>query len=645
MFRNMSISLRLTSLILIAAGCILGAVVGYSYFSARVMLEQELASKAQYMALATAGQIQGVTSVVETTGKNMVIPVNNLPFTKEQAYEFLRDIVRKIPSVYGASIAWAPDTEEYKKMHGVPYVYRKANNLITVNLAQSYNYSQQAWFRKPQELRKPLWSEPYFDQGGGNTLMCTYSVPLLAKDKRQSFRGVVTCDISLSWLSNLLTSLPLKNGGYAFIISEQGEFLAHPERRMVMGETIFQIAEGKKDENLRSLAKNMVLGKSGFAPYTSMVTGKSGWLAYTPIPSTQWSLGVVFSREELLAKVFQLTRSLLFIGTLGFALLLGVIIFIAQSITRPLRQLDEASRAMAAGNLTIDLPYLSGDDEVAHLSQSFSTMLGELKVYMEMLEATVAEKERIASELRIAHSIQMSLVPKTFPPFPERKDFEIYAALEPAREVGGDFYDFFFLDEEELCFVIGDVSGKGVPAAIFMAVTRTFLKALSREIKDPATILERLNEEIVQENDSCMFVTLFCAVVNLATGQCRYANGGHNTPFLISRQGQVSPLPPVKGVPVGAMEGMVYTENTIQLKPGETLFLYTDGVTEAENIKGEFFGNQRLIEEITKSYEQDSKEALNGLLKAVHSFAQGAEQSDDITMLRFRFNSKKDEVI
>lgn len=212
--------------------------------------------------------------------------------------------------------------------------------------------------------------------------------------------------------------------------------------------------------------------------------------------------------------------------------------------------------------------------------------------------------------------------------------------LEPAREVGGDFYDFFFLDEENLCLVIGDVSGKGVPAAIFMAVTRTFLKALSREIKDPAAILERLNEEIVQENDSCMFVTLFCSVINLSSGQCRYANGGHNIPYLVNTKGQVTPLPPVKGVPVGAMEGMVYTENSIQLQPGEALYLYTDGVTEAENAKQEFFGNLSLIENLGKLHEQDCREVLLSLRKAVQSFAQGVEQSDDITMLMFRFNSK-----
>lgn len=640
MFRKLSISVRLTVLILIAAGGILGAVVGYSYLSARGMLEAELTSKAQHMALATASQIEGVTTAVETAGKGLAVTVNSFSLSKPQAYQLLEDVVKENRAIYGAAIAWAPPTAEYGKIQEVPYVYRQVSGLGSVDLAKSYDYAQQDWFKKPQELRHAVWSEPYFDQGGGNILMCTYSIPLFSQDDEKKFKGVVTCDVSLNWLSSLLISLPLGNGGYAFIISEQGEFLAHPHLEMVMGDTILQIAENKKDARLGEIAQNMVSGKTGFVPYTSMVTEKSGWLAYSPIPSTKWSLGVVFSGEELMAKVLQLTKDLLFIGLLGFALLLILILFIARSITHPLRQLDEASRGLAAGNLEIDLPYINGDDEVAHLSQSFSTMLGELKVYMEMLEVTAAEKERIASELRIAHSIQMSLVPKTFPPFPEREEFELYAVLEPAREVGGDFYDFFLLDEENLCLVIGDVSGKGVPAAIFMAVTRTFLKALSRELKDPAAILERLNEEIVQENDSCMFVTLFCAVVNLSTGQCRYANGGHNIPFLVSSRGQITSLPPVKGVPVGAMEGMTYTENTIQLHFGEALFLYTDGVTEAENARGGFFGSPRLIEELAKLHEQDCKRTLKNLQETVHSFAQGTEQSDDITMLMFRFNSK-----
>lgn len=641
MFRKLSISLRLTILILLSAGCILGAVVGYSYFAASRILKEELTSKAQYMALATASQIEGVTKAVEAAGEGMAVTVSTFPPSKAQAYQILKDTVARNQAIFGASIALASGTKDYEKLQEVPYVYHRSRSIAAVNLAQSYDYSQQEWFKKPQELRHSVWSEPYFDRGGGNILMCTYSVPLFDQEDGISFQGVVTCDISLNWLSCLLASLSLGNGGYAFIVSSQGEFLAHPKTEMIMGDTILQIAQEKKDDNLKDLARNMVSGKSGFTPYTSMVTGKSGWIAYTPIPSTKWSLGVVFSREELMAKVFQLTRDLLFIGLLGFAFLLGIILFIAQSITRPLRQLDQASQYLAAGNMEIELPYIRGDDEVAHLSQSFNTMLGELKVYMEMLEMTAAEKERIASELRIAHSIQMSLVPKEFP---EGKDFEIYALLEPAREVGGDFYDFFLLDEENICLVIGDVSGKGIPAAIFMAVTRTFLKAFSRELKDPAVILERLNGEIAQENDSCMFVTLFCAVVNLSTGQCRYANGGHNIPYLISSDGQVTALPLVKGVPAGAMEGMTYTENTIQLHREDTLFLYTDGVTEAENSQGEFWGNPRLIKELANFHQEDCQSALKNLQETVHSFAQGAEQSDDITMLIFRFNSKNEVI-
>lgn len=639
MLRKMNISWRLTILVLLAAGCILAAVVGYSYFSARKMLEEELTSKAKYMAMATANRIETVTQSVEKDVQVMAITFNTFAASEEEIYKILKSLLRENEEIYGAAVALPFSNQNSNQVDNVPYVCRNANRLITLNLAQeSYDYRNKDWYKQPEQLGRAIWSEPYFDEGGGNILMATYSVPFLTEEGK--VRGVVTSDISLDWLSDLLASLPLGNGGYAFIISQKGEFIAHPQKKMIMGDTIFEVAESRRNEGLRKLAKNMVQGESGFVPYNSLTTGKVGWLAHIPIPSTDWSLGVVFSREELLAKVFQLTHTLLFIGILGFALLLIVVLFIAHSITQPIRELDQASRSLAAGNMDVNIPYVAGDDEVAHLAGSFATMLGELKVYMEMLEVTAVEKERIASELRIAHSIQMGLVPKTFPPFPERDDLEIYAVLEPARQVGGDFYDFFLLDDEHICLVIGDVSGKGVPAAIFMAVTRTFLKALSREVGEPAAILDRINNEIVQDNESCMFVTLFCAVVHLPTGKCSYANGGHNPPFHIKMNGVISSLANIKGVPIGVMEDMNYTEGTINLEPGDALFLYTDGVTEAENDKGKFLGTQRVVEELIRLKEQDCRATLTELQKILHCFAEGAEQSDDITMLMFRLKNK-----
>ena len=249
--------------------------------------------------------------------------------------------------------------------------------------------------------------------------------------------------------------------------------------------------------------------------------------------------------------------------------------------------------------------------------------------------------QRIESEIRFARSIQMSLVPKTFPAFPGRTDFDLFAVLEPAREIGGDFYDYFMFDDENLCFVIGDVSGKGVPAALFMAVTRTFIRSIWREERNPAKTLERVNNDLCVDNDTSMFVTLFCGLINLPTGSLRYARGGHNPPLLIRAGGEVGRLPWADGMLVGTMPGATFEEKEIALSPGDTLFLFTDGVTEAMNTKGELFGEEQTVMELGKTTRGESCEQMVARLRQVlGTHAEGAEQSDDITMMAFRYLGK-----
>src|SRR5262245_47368001 len=209
-----------------------------------------------------------------------------------------------------------------------------------------------------------------------------------------------------------------------------------------------------------------------------------------------------------------------------------------------------------------------------------------------LIEAYV-EKERMEETLKLAHDIQMSMVPKIFPPFPDRSEFDIFATLAPAKEVGGDFYDFFFIDDDHLCFTVGDVSGKGVPASLFMAVTKTLFRATARIGSTPSEILARLNAAICRANESCMFVTLFCGILNIRTGQVDYGNGGHNPPYYLHQDG-VSPLEKLGGIVLGLVEQTLYASGRLVLRPGEALLLYTDGVTEAMDSRERLYSDQRL---------------------------------------------------
>lgn len=639
MFLNWSIRWRLFVLVLLAAGLILTAVIGYGYFEARQLLEAEMAAKAWQLSYSTANRIMAVEKAVTKVAGSLAAVTETRPIAdREDIYPLLERLVSDNEEVSGIAVAFAPGFSEQSKGDLSPAVHRVGKDLLRGNLGESgYGYVVEDWYALAHNLHRPCWSEPYSVRGERDFLMVTYAVPLYDKGGRGSFIGVVKCDVSLDWLASLLKALPLEKNGYAFLLSQNGTYIAHPQKSFVLKENIFSRAEEQGNELLRKLGRAMVKGRSDFIPYDSIVPNEKGWLLYQPVPSTGWVLGLFFPQDAMAAKVLELSRREAAVGFIGFLFLFPVMLFIARTITRPLLELDKATRVLATGDLDAPLPSIPGRDEVARLTDSFTMMRNELKVHLEMLAETAASRERIESELRIARDIQMGLVPKIFPPFPERRDFELYAVMNPAREVGGDLYDFFMPDAEHLCIAIGDVSGKGVPAALFMAVTRTLLRAFLQAGNPPGEALIKLNEELAKNNDYCMFVTVFCLVVHLPSGQCRFANGGHNLPFLIRGDGGIVSLPKTKGAALGVIEGLAIAEREISLAPGDTLFLYTDGVTEAMNRQGEFFGEERTVEALSRHRTLTADGLLDSVERAVAAFADGAEQSDDITMVAYRY--------
>lgn len=267
----------------------------------------------------------------------------------------------------------------------------------------------------------------------------------------------------------------------------------------------------------------------------------------------------------------------------------------------------------------------------------------ELQESLENLRRTRSAKERMESELNIGRDIQMSMVPAIFPPFPDRTDFTIHARLKPAREVGGDFYDFFLIDEDHLCFGVGDVSGKGVASALFMAVTKTLIKSLAKNDKSPASIMTGVNDELSDNNDSCMFVTIWLAVLNVRTGEMVTTNAGHNPPYLRRADGSVERLANRHGPIVGARAGIAYREDQLQLRRGDLLLLYTDGVTEATSVSDQLFSEERLKDVLCADDYFAVEDAVGATVRAVEEFEAGADQYDDITVMAVRFEGPDDD--
>lgn len=627
----------MTVFTLLGAGLILALVVGVSYVRARRLLEAELRARAEQTALATTNSIDTIHACVEkiVLGNTLVLE-HRMPDVPE-LYRMLKETVRANPEVLGAAIALEPTRGPAGPTGYVaPYAYRSSGSIATKDLGEGdYAYDTWDWFTQPRKSANPVWSEPYFDVGGGDALMVTYSAPIFTDGDPNRFVAVATADISLEWLTDLLARLRL-GSGYAFVISRTGAFVSHPMHDLIMNETIFTLADREQDQSMRDVGRRMLEGETGFVRYRSPMTGEPGWLAFAPLRRSGGSLGLVFTQSDIMAEVITLSRASVGYGAVGVLLLALIIRLIALSITRPIQRLETATQTLGSGDLDTSLPACPGDDEISRLTRAFETMRTSLKEHIEQLRETTAARERIEGELQTARSIQMSLVPKTFPPFPERAEFDLYALLEPAREIGGDYYDFFMPDDDHLCLAVCDVSGKGMPAALFMAVTRTLLRGLHEPGIGPSTWLSRLNDALAQDNDAAMFVTVFLAVIDLRDGTCTYARGGHNPPLVLRANGAVETLPTIDGPVVGVMEMAEFAEASVVIKPGDTLFVYTDGVTEAMNVADEMFGMARTAAEVCRVADRSGEQLISDVRAAIERYAGGAPQSDDITMLAFR---------
>jgi len=316
---------------------------------------------------------------------------------------------------------------------------------------------------------------------------------------------------------------------------------------------------------------------------------------------------------------------------MGAILLIIAITFLANRITRPLTKLAAATDQIAAGNFEVVIPEMHSKDEVSHLAASFNFMKISLRQYIDNLMETTAAKQKMESELKIAHEIQMGILPKIFPPFPDRSEFDIYAVIEPAKEVGGDFYDFFLLENSFLYFSIGDVSGKGVPASLFMAVTKTLIKASTTIDLPLDEIISKVNNDLCRENDSSMFVTIFFGRINLRTGELDFVNAGHNLPYIIPLNGGVKKIEKTGDIAVGIVDKYEYQLAKVVLADNDTLFLYTDGITEAQNISDELYSDKRLEEFLQTQKLSSAKELVINSVKEVKRFVVSAPQSDDIT--------------
>jgi len=389
------------------------------------------------------------------------------------------------------------------------------------------------------------------------------------------------------------------------------------------------------EDNAATPTQEAARGRKG-SGITVDYRGKEVLAAWQYLATLGNGMVVKIDTDEAFAPIARLKALSGVIGVTTLFFVVFAALFVARSIADPIVKLTGVTELIAGGDLTQQAT-IAAKNEIGLLATSFNTMTRQLNESINNLRETTAAKERIESELKIAHDIQLSILPKIFPPFPTRSEFALHATIESAREVGGDFYDFFLIDDNHLWLAIGDVSGKGVPASLFMAATKTLLRAIAGRISQPEAILAELNNELCRDNDSGMFVTIFHGILHIPSGKLEYSNGGHNLPYVLSQHGTVAPLENPGGMALGVIESATYRAKTVRLRAGDGLFLYTDGVTEAMDSAGNLFSERRLQGVLQRANGLSPAETIQNVVSEVKRFAAGTEQSDDITTLAITY--------
>jgi phosphoserine phosphatase RsbU/P len=636
-----SIMIRMALLVLFGTLAVLAFVLVYSEIYSRDIIFRNAETSASDLASSRALQMDEELRSVTKVIQNLAISLECGAWNETDLLALIRRVAKDNKEIVGSAIAFEPNEFRADLERFAPYYFKDKNDIKFIQLGgDSYDYFDKDWYRIPRDMKKSVWSAPYYDEGGAEALMTTFACPFFLRNNQgepAKVKGIMTADLTLDRLTERASLVRVLETGFAFLISEYGTFLTYPDHAWTMRESMFSIAEERGEPMLAQIGRQMIHSESGFVNIGGALTGKDSFLAFHRLPSTGWSLGVVFPKNELFAEIASLHRTIALLAIVGIALLMVMSFLVARSITGPLRRLAQATGNVAEGNLDIDLPDARRQDEVGQLATAFMSMAQNLKKYIEDLTRTTTAKERIESELSIAATIQKSMLPNTFPPFPGRDELDIFAMMRPAKEVGGDFYDFFLIDEQHVCVVVGDVSGKGVPAALFMSVTKYLVESVAGEGAPPEEILRRVNGQLARNNESCMFVTLFAGILDLKTGEFVYANAGHNPPITLTVEGQTTFLESPGGPILGVMDDATFRMDHRVLKPGELLLVYTDGVTEAADKAGEFFAEDKLEAAMRGFVKARSQEIAESLLNEIDTFCKGAPQSDDITILALRY--------
>ena len=632
-----SLSARLSLWVVCFATLVFMVTLGIMFVQSRKAVRQEAFSGAEQVLDNTVQRVQSILNRVEMAADQTAWLVARHLRTPDSMYVYSRHILVNNPDLNGCSIAFEPYHYPEKGKYFSAFSLNEDGKISTTQEGNpTYEYFYMDWYQLPKLLDRPCWTKPFADYNPAGIyskeMIASYCQPI--RDKEGNYIGTLSVDISLNWLSETISAVKPYPHSYSIMTGLGGTFFVHPDSTKLFYQTIFTETLEHPDPARTRLGHAMQRCEAGRQQLK--INGEKCYVFYKPLGDTGWSAAIVCPESDIFAGLNRLQRGILLVLLLGILLMLFVCSRIVSREMKPLQQLTRQIEIISAGHLDKKLPDNGRVDELGRLYQSFSGMQQSLVNYIDELKQTTAAKAAIENELKVASDIQMSMVPRIFPAFPNRQDIDLYASMTPAKEVGGDLYDYF-VQNEKLYFCVGDVSSKGVPASLFMAVTRNLFRIFAQQGHSPESIATGINRFLSQDNNQLMFVTMFIGQLDLQTGHMDFCNCGHNPPVIV-RPGEPARFMPVKyaNQPLGIMEGMPFQGESLEQTRGSLFLFYTDGLNEAENPDHVQFGDDAILEMMTQLSQLPSDLVIAQLKAAVEKHRNGAAPNDDLTLVALR---------
>lgn len=622
-----SFSSRLSLYIIAASmGIFLLTILAVGTVSNTIMIRDARDNAAKSLELCTV-KIENSLAKVESAAHSLIWLVKEHNDDPEYMYDITRKLLEFNPEIVGSTVAFEPNYFPEKGVWYAPYSYRDeaTGMIITIQMGgESYQYHDMEWYAVPRSTGENYWSDPYMDEGGGEQVMTTYSIPLW--DENGNIYAVFTADINLNSLTEEVSKIKPYKNSYIILVGRQGQFISHPDKSKILTDNIFSASSMLSDKRLAKTQAAMLARENGYDSFFSPY-GYQAEIVYGPL-NNGWTGAIIFRSTDAFESTTSVRWAFLIALVIGMILLFYACKKLILRTTMPVTEYAYSAMNMAQGNFHARIPEVKSEDELKRLHDSLMYMQKSVNSYIEQLRSTTASNERFESELNIASKIQQEMLTHNFP---STDNLDVYALLQPAKEVGGDLYDVFVRDNV-LYFVVGDVSGKGVPAALYMAISRAAFRFIASMGLKVDEVISKINNAFADGNSSGMFVTLFFGRIDLKTLKMEYCNGGHNPIIIKHADGSADYLRAKANIAAGLFEDFPYVGEELQLAAGDRLLLYTDGVSEAETAAKELYGDDRLLD-YARSANGTSREFADGLLSSVREYTGGNPQNDDITIM------------